>query len=281
MRRWVAVLWHAAFTVIAAVLYFLFVLPRWWELTGETPHALGTAMRILAGALIALAALPVALTWLKARRPEFGTPQLALNLRLWSIIGHILAGVLIIGAALSEIWLSLDTGGQWLFGIYGAAAAIAVLAAGSFHLAYLAEKPPPPPKPLKPKKQRKADAAAAVAAEKPDETDPAPDSGSAADNAADAPTSDADAEATPATVEDEATEVTADATDPGDADAAAAPEAAEASPADETGGEPIDEPAHEPVTVDDEADSPRRRLRNRRPSGKTRRDSGGGVALSD
>ena len=33
----------------------------------------------------------------------------------------------IVGAAISEIWLSLDSAGQWLFGIYGAAAAIALL----------------------------------------------------------------------------------------------------------------------------------------------------------
>ena len=39
-------------------------------------------------------------------------------------MAHVLAGVLIIGTAISEIWLSLDAAGQWLFGIYGAAAAI-------------------------------------------------------------------------------------------------------------------------------------------------------------
>ena len=263
MRRWVAVLWHAVFTVLAAVLYFLFVLPRWWELMGNTPHALGTTMRILAGALIALAALPVAMTWLKARRPEFGTPQLALNLRLWSIIGHVLAGALIIGAAASEIWLSLDSGGQWLFGIYGAAAAIALLAAGSFQLAYLAEKPPPPPKPLKPKKQRKADEAAV---DKSDEADTA----ATGDTTVDAEPDSAVAEDAPAveTVEDEATEVTAE-TDPESANQA------------ETGVETDDEPVAETAPVEDEADAPRRRLRNRRPAGKSRRGSGGGVALSD
>jgi hypothetical protein len=157
MRRWVAVLWHASFSVLAAALYFVFVLPRWWELTGTTSHTLGTVMRIVTGVLIGLAALPVVFTLLRTRRPEFRTPLLALRLRTASIVLHVLAGVLIVGAAISEIWLSLDDAGQWLFGIYGAAAAIALLGIFSFYLADIAELPPPPPKPLKPKapKQRR------------------------------------------------------------------------------------------------------------------------------
>jgi len=156
MGRTVAVLWHVSFTVVAAGLYFCFTLPRWWELVGDTPHTLGTVLRIVTGVLIALAALPVVFTLHRTRRPEFGTPQLALTLRLWSIICHVLAGVLIVGAAISEIWLSLDDAGQWLFGIYGAAAAIAILGVFAFYLAFVAELPPPPPKPLKPKKEKKA-----------------------------------------------------------------------------------------------------------------------------
>jgi hypothetical protein len=152
MRRWVAVLWHATFSAVAAALYFLFVLPRWHELTGEWPFGLGMAMRIVAGALIGLAALPVVFTLLRTRRPEFGTPQLALTLRTSSIALHVLAGVLILGTAISEIWISVDSSGQWLFGIYGAAAAIALLGIFAFYLAFVAELPPPPPKPLKPKK---------------------------------------------------------------------------------------------------------------------------------
>ena len=139
----------------AGVLYFFFVLPRWPELLGDTPHTLGTVLRIVAGALIGLAALPVVFTLLRTCRPEFGTPQLALRLRTFSIALHVLAGVLIIGAAISEIWLSLDAAGQWLFGIYGAAAAVALLGMFAFYLAYVAELPPPPPKPLKPKKQKR------------------------------------------------------------------------------------------------------------------------------
>src|SRR3954466_15936922 len=118
MGRTVAVVWHASFSFAAGVLYFFFVVPRWWELSGDTSHTLGTALRIVTGALIGLAALPVVFTLLRTRRPELRTPQLALTLRTSSIGLHVLAGVLVIGTAISEIWLSLDTAGQWLFGIY-------------------------------------------------------------------------------------------------------------------------------------------------------------------
>jgi hypothetical protein len=157
MRRWVAVLWHASFSCVAAALYFAFVLPRWWELMGVTSHTLGTVLRIVAGALIGLAALPVVFALLRTRRPEFGTPLLALRLRTASIVLHVVAGVLIIGTAFSEIWLSRNDAGQWLFGSYGAAAALALLGIFAFYLADIAELPPPPPKPLKPKapKQRR------------------------------------------------------------------------------------------------------------------------------
>jgi hypothetical protein len=154
MSRTVAVVWHASFSIAAGVLYFFFVLPRWWELSGDTSPTLGTALRIVTGALIGLAALPVVFTLLRTRRPEFGTPQMALRLRTSSIVLHVLAGVLILGTAISEIWISLDTAGQWLFGIYGAAAAIALLGIFAFYLAFVAELPPPPPKPLKPKKAK-------------------------------------------------------------------------------------------------------------------------------
>lgn len=156
MRRWIAVSWHASFLVIAAALYFFFVLPRWSELTGAWPVGLGLAMRIVCGALIGLAALPVVFTFLRTRSPEFGTPQLALSLRVWSIVLHVLAGALILGAAISEIWVSLDSAGPTLFGIYGAAAAVAILGALSFYLAFAAELPPPPPKPLKARSQARS-----------------------------------------------------------------------------------------------------------------------------
>ncbi len=156
MRRTGAVLWHASFSVIAAVLYFFFVLPRWFELTGQLSETLGTVLRIVTGVLIGLAALPVVFTLLRTRRPEFGTPQLALTLRTVSIALHVLAGVLIVGTAVTEIWVSLDDAGQWLFGVYGAAAAIALLGMFAFYLAFVAELPPPPPKPVKAGKAKKA-----------------------------------------------------------------------------------------------------------------------------
>ena len=126
MGRTAAVIWHASFSIVAAGLYFFFVLPRWPELMGQTSPTLGLVLRIVTGALIGLAALPVVFTLQRTKRPELSTPELALRLRTASIALHVLAGVLIIGTAVSEIWLSLDSFGPWLFGIYGAAAAIAL-----------------------------------------------------------------------------------------------------------------------------------------------------------
>ena len=111
MGRTVAVAWHASFSIAAGVLYFFFVLPRWPELIGDTSTTLGTVLRIVTGALIGLAALPVVFTLLRTRKPEYGTPQLALTLRTASIVLHVLAGLLIIGTAISEIWLDLDSAG--------------------------------------------------------------------------------------------------------------------------------------------------------------------------
>src|SRR6478672_492862 len=134
MSRKAAVAWHASFSIAAGILYFFFVLPRWPELRGTTTHTLGTVLRIVAGALIGLAGLPVVFTLLRTRRPEFGTPQLALTLRTSSIALHVLAGVLIVGTAIGEIWLSLDAAGRWMFGIYGAAAAVTLLGVFAFYL---------------------------------------------------------------------------------------------------------------------------------------------------
>lgn len=155
MGRAAATAVHLTLSAVAGVLYFLFVLPRWWELMGDTSHTLGTVLRLVTAALIALAALPVALTLVRTRRTELATPEVALRLRLWSAVAHVLAGVLIAGAAIAEIWLSLDKAGPWLFGVYGAAAAVAILGIGAFHLSFVAEQPPAPPKPPKEKKPRK------------------------------------------------------------------------------------------------------------------------------
>ncbi|MDZ7881744.1 MAG: hypothetical protein U5N53_01985 [Mycobacterium sp.] len=247
MRRGIASLWHASSLVLAGVLFFLFVLPRWFELTGQWPGTLGTALRIVCGVLVGLTALPVVLTLARTRKPELGTPALALSLRVWSIVGHIAAGVLITGAAISEIWLDLDTAGQWLFGIYGAAAAIALLAAFAFYLAFVAELPPPPPKPLK------------VKAEKQSRRGRGADASTTAGETTDEPA--------------EATEDTAAATEDPDSDESDSAESADAADAPES--------TEHAETVEQTA-SDEGKLRNRRPSGKSRRSrTRGGVATED
>src|ERR1700736_5275596 len=209
MGRNVAVVWHASFSIAAGVLYFFFVLPRWPELIGDTSHTLGTVLRIITGALICLAALPVVFTLLRTRRPEFGTPQLALRLRTSSIALHVLAGVVIVGTAISEFWLTVDSAGQWLFGIYGAAAAIALLGIFAFYLAFAAELPPPPPKPLKAKKAKQGRRGRRKAAE--DAEDAGED---VADDADAEPTEDATKEGSESESDEKPAEVTAEAEEP-------------------------------------------------------------------
>jgi hypothetical protein len=258
MSRTVAVVWHASFSIAAGVLYFFFVLPRWWELTGDTSHTLGTVLRIVTAALIGLAALPVVFTLLRTRRPEFGTPQLALRLRTSSIVLHVLAGVLILGAAISEIWLSLDNAGPWLFGIYGGAAAIALLAVFAFYLAFVAELPPPPPKPLKAKtakqgrrgRRKAAEAAGEELAENAGDDEPDADAEDASEDSEPESESESESDDKPAEVTTEADEPESTAEEP-EVAAAEAPEA-------------------------DETESTNGRLRNRR-----RRRLRGGVAVED
>ncbi|ARG57071.1 hypothetical protein [Mycobacterium kansasii] len=286
MRRKWAVVWHASFSIAAGLLYFYFVLPRWFELMGETSHALGTTLRIVAGALIGLAALPVVFTLLRTRKPELGTPQLALSIRTWSIVAHVLAGVLIIGTAISEIWLSLDYAGQWLFGIYGAAAAIGVLGFFAFYLSFVAELPPPPPKPLKPKatKQRR------IRRKKPAETEEAEteegeaEEGEAEEEAEAAETTEAE---TPATedepAEPETPEPTAEVEPEVTAEEAPATEETEETKEPEELEET--EETKEPEETE-AAEEPRSAIRNRRPTGKTshrrrRTRTRGGVTVED
>jgi hypothetical protein len=256
MGRKAAVFWHATLSIAAGLLYFFFALPRWPELMGDTSHALGTAARIAAGVVVGLAALPVVFTLLRSRKPEFGTPQLALTLRTGSVVAHVLAGVLIVGTAISEIWLSLDSLGQWLFGVYGAAAAIALLGIVGFYLSFVAELPPPPPKPIKPKKEkgpsrrRKKDGEDGSAEE------------AVEDEASDTPDDDESAEV------GEGPEIEPTATEP-DSDVS---ETSEAPTADD-------------AEVDD-TESSTGGLQNRRPTGKSsgvhrRRRSRRGVAVED
>jgi hypothetical protein len=253
MGRTVAVVWHASFSIAAGVLYFFFVLPRWPELLGDTSHTLGTVLRIVTGALIGLAALPVVFTLLRTRRPEFGTPQLALTLRTSSIALHVLAGVVIVGTAISEIWLTVDSAGQWLFGVYGAAAAIALLGIFAFYLAFVAELPPPPPKPLKAKKAKQGRRGRRKAAE--DAKDAGEDAELTEDVSEEGSESESDEKPAEVTTEAEEPASTADEPEPtADEDQAAEDEAPDAGEPESTNG----------------------RLRNRR-----RRRLRGGVAVED
>jgi hypothetical protein len=272
MSRKVAVVWHASFSIAAGVLYFFFVLPRWPELHGDTSHTLGTVLRIVTGALIGLAALPVVFTLLRTRRPEFGTPQLALSLRTSSIGLHVLAGVLIIGTAISEIWLSLDSAGRWLFGIYGAAAATALLGIFAFYLAFVAELPPPPPKPLKPKAEKKS------RRRRKDAEDADTDGEDAAESATDEEETTSDDGDEPAEAEE-----------PAQSEDESKPEPAEVTAEESTDAATDDDEKTTPEADDSDqvngADSTNGGLRNRRAGGKIslrkRRRSRGGVALED
>jgi hypothetical protein len=278
MGRKVAIPWHLLFSIGAGVLYFFCVLPRWSELMGDMPRALGMAGRIASGALFGLAALPVVFTLLRTRKPELGTPQRALSMRVWSIVAHVLAGVLIIGTAISEIWLSLDAAGQYLFGIYGAAAAIGVLGIFAFYLSFVAELPPPPPKPIKAKKPKKR----RIRREKAEEADEAAEDTEAAETEADEDTETEEAE----TVEADAgeTEEVVEAEEPEKPEQAEEPVAVTA---DDTEADAESATEEAPASRATEAtDEPAGGLRNRRPTGKgthrmRRRRTRGGVALDE
>jgi hypothetical protein len=264
MGRKIAVPWHLVFSLVAGALYFYFVLPRWHELMGDTSHAVGTALRIVTGALIGLAALPVVFTLLRTRKPELGTPQLALSIRTWSIVAHVLAGVLIIGTAISEIWLSLDAAGQYLFAIYGAAAAIAVLGFFAFYLSFVAELPPPPPKPIKAKKPKQRRIGRRKKGDEADvETQAAEDATEEPEEAAEDETIEAEVGEPDETETLEPAEETVEAV----AESPASPE-----------------PETEPESATEEV--PAGGLRNRRPTGKAshrlrRRSTRGTVALDE
>jgi hypothetical protein len=278
MGRKAAVVWHAAFSIVAGVLYFFFVLPRWPELMGDTSHTLGTVLRIVTGVMIALAALPVVFTLQRARKPEYGTPQLALTLQTSSIVAHVLAGVLIVGTAISEIWLNLDSVGQWLFGVYGAAAAIALLGIFGFYLSFIAELPPPPPKPLKPKKEKQR---RRRGRKKDDEAEDADDTEAVAE---DEESEDAEAEVDEAADGDTDGDETTETPEETDQPAEVSTEAGVDSTAAE-GDEP-ESTAEEAPPVEDTVESSTGGLRNRRPTGKSsgahrRRRTRRGVAVED
>jgi hypothetical protein len=279
MGRKAAVVWHAAFSIVAGVLYFFFVLPRWPELMGDTSHTLGTVVRIVTGVVIALAALPVVFTLQRARKPEYGTPQLALTLQTSSIVAHVLAGVLIVGTAISEIWLNLDSVGQWLFGVYGAAAAIALLGIFGFYLSFIAELPPPPPKPLKPKKEKQRRRRGRKKDDEADEAEDADDT-EAEDEESEDSEAEADETADGDTDGDETTETPEETDQPAEVSAET-----EADSTAEEDHEP-ESTAEEAPPVEDTVESSTGGLRNRRPTGKSsgahrRRRTRRGVAVED
>lgn len=155
MGRRAAVALHLALSLFGAALYVVFVIPRWWVLLGDFPTTLATVGRIAAGVPIGLAAIPVALLLQQSLKPDHRTPEIALRLRAWSGVLHVVAGVLIVLTAIAEIWLHLESVGPWLFTVYGAAGAVAVLAVLAFYLSFIAEQPAGEPKPAKPAKVKK------------------------------------------------------------------------------------------------------------------------------
>lgn len=223
---------HLALFLVGVVLYVVFVLPRWWVLTGDIPTAVATAGRIAAGIPIALAAIPALAILKLALGRKARTPELALRLRAWSAVLHVVAGVLILVTAIVEIWLRLAVGGPYLFAVYGAAGAIAILAVLALYLSFVAEKPPAPPKPPKPPKPAKAPKAEKVKA-------PKEPRGKKRDTAA--------AEETAESAEDEP---------------APSPESDEDTPADTADSTESG--------VEDESQPAAGSLRNKRPAGKSR-----------
>jgi len=154
MRTSAARALHLTLIGLGLLLYVVFVLPRWWVLTGDIPRTLAVAGRIAAGIPIGLAALPV----MQLLKAGLGTtprpPEIALRLRAWSGLLYVVAGALILLAAIAEIWVGLQAAGPWLFGVYGAAGAMAILAVLGVYLSFVAEKSPASPKPAKVKKVR-------------------------------------------------------------------------------------------------------------------------------
>jgi hypothetical protein len=270
MPRRAATALHLALTLLGASLYIVFVLPRWWVLTGDVPSTPAAIGRIAAGLPIALAAVPIMLNLRQALQPGLHTPELALRLRAWSAVLHVVAGVLIILTAITETLLGLGAAGPWLFAVYGAAAAIAILGVAAFFLSRVAEKPPAaakPPKPAKPAKPAKEKKAKRRPRKR----------GSATDDSAD----DQDPSEPDVDVEPEDTEVE-DAVQP-EAEVKAAVEAAPTETAEEPTTEVVETPDIESPdaesevteTADVEPAAPETvkpaGLRNKRPTGKSRR----------
>ena len=255
MSRRNATALYLALVLLGLALYVVFVLPRWWVLTGDIPATLATAGRIATGFPIALAALPVLGILRLALARKVRPPELALRLRAWSSVLHIVAGALILLAAIVEIWLRLEVGGPYLFAVYGAAAAIAALAVLALYLSFVAEKPPAaprPPKAAKPEKAKKV-----KKDKKPRGKRSAAEAAAEASVAADILTVETEA------ADAETTEVEAAEVDVAEVDVEVTPDAETTEAVVET---------VEELTETDE--TPAGGLRNKRPAGKSRRRLG-------
>ena len=235
---------HLGLSILGAVLYVLFVIPRWWVLTGDFPSTLGTVGRIAAGVPVAAAAVPVMLYLQRSLTAVPKPPEVALRLRAWSAVLHVIAGILIVVTAVAEIWLSLEVAGPWLFAVYGGAGAIAVLAVLAFVLSFAAQKPPAPPKPPKAKKEKTARAKKQKRLGKRGKTATESDSAAEDDTAA----GDTEAETPEAEAE----------------------ETSETSPAGEPASEDIVEADSSEATGSEATASSPGGLLNQRPSGKKR-----------
>lgn len=258
MRTSAARALHLALFGLGALLYIVFVLPRWWVLTGDIPRTLATAGRIAAGIPIGLAAWPV----LQLLKTGLGAtprpPEFALRLRAWSALLHVVAGALILLTAIVEIWLRLQVGAPWLFGVYGAAGAIAILGLLALYLSFVAEQAPTAPKPPKAKSQKAKKVSAA--AKKPT-TKRGRQKATPASEATEA----ADAAETPA---DEIIVVT-------DTDSAATEVVVTVESDAETGDATTDSGATDTDTDTEVAEADQQvALRNTRPAGKSRRRLG-------
>lgn len=265
MPRRAATALHLALTLLGAVLYIVFVLPRWWVLTGDVPSTPAAIGRIAAGVPIALAAVPIMLNLRQALQPGLHTPELALRLRAWSAVLHVVAGVLIILTAIAEIWLGLGAAGPWLFAVYGAAAAIAILGVAAFFLSRVAEKAPAaakPPKPAKPAKEKKVKRRARKR-------------GSAAeDSAEDQDLSEPDVEVEPEAEVEDAVQPEAEVDDAVDAAPAETSEEPMTEVVETPDAETLDAESEVTETADVESAAPETvkpaGLRNKRPTGKVR-----------
>jgi len=156
MRRRAARVTHLALFTVGVVLYVVFVIPRWWVFTGDIPATAATFGRVITGLPIVAAAVPVVLTLQRSLKDESLLPALALRLRAWSAVLHVIAGMLIVVTAVAEIWLRSPAAAPWLFGVYGGAGALAVVATLAFVLSFPAELPPAPAKPAKVKPPKKS-----------------------------------------------------------------------------------------------------------------------------